>query len=192
MEHIKLFDNGVYYVSRLSNEDADDITSFKCRKNSGYLEGYLKNDALIEEKSSIARTYLIRDIKTDELVGYFSLKAGIVSLNENTSLFRRTFDTIPGVELANFALNISYIEAHELSKGAGKIIFNDFVLKVIENAKEWIGIDIVYIYSLPEKTLIENYRKYGFSRLSSLQERKLHRRIRPRYDQDCIFMFRQL
>lgn len=181
-----------YYLTRITKEDEEIINSFSCRQNGGYLEGYLKECALEDENNSVARTYLVKDMATDELVAYFSLKAGFVSVNEDRGLFESRFDTIPAVELANFAVNANYISTHMTAKGVGKVVFKDFILWIIEKAAEWVGIDFVYIFALPNEKLIKRYRQYGFTRLSSLQERAIHKRIRPRYDENCIFMYRQL
>ena len=136
------------------------------------------------------RTYLVRDRRTKELVGYFSLKAGFVSAEiESDEDGDVGFDAIPAVELANFAINNAYRKTHSLSKGCGLIIFRKFVLPIVKEAAKSIGIAVIYIYSLPEDGLIENYKRYGFSRLAPADELKLHQRIKPRYDKDCIFMF---
>ena len=60
---------------------------------------------------------------------------------------------------------------------------------IIKEVSEKIGVQIVYIYSLPEEKVINNYHKYGFLRLPKKQERKLHRRYKPRYDKGCNFMY---
>ena len=192
MAHSKVFDNGLYYIVHLSEQEMLDIHTFKCREKSGFLESYLKLFALDDELNNKARTYLVRDMLTDELVAYFSLKAGFVSVNDRVGFFKRVFDSIPACELANFAVNKNYIEKHPEAKGIGKVVFSDFVEKVVVSAAEWIGIDIIYLFALPKKDLITRYKTYGFSRLSTLQERAIHKRIRPRYDGNCIFMFRQL
>lgn len=58
------------------------------------------------------RSYLIRDVYSSELVGYFSVKAGLISVNEVHTVEGVTFDTIPGVEIANFAVNEVYQDNH--------------------------------------------------------------------------------
>ena len=39
--------------------------------------------------------------------------------------------------------------------------------------------------------MINRYYSYGFSRLNEENELKLHRRLKPKYDKNCIFMFQQ-
>ena len=68
------------------------------------------------------RTYVVRDNFSSELVGYFSLKAGLISVNEVHTEGETTFDTIPGVEVANFAVNNTYLQKHKEMRGTGLII----------------------------------------------------------------------
>ena len=68
------------------------------------------------------RTYIVRDQVTDEIAGYFAIKAAMMSVNERKKVDRRTgkeriyFDTMPGIEIANFAVNETYIEHNGLSE----------------------------------------------------------------------------
>lgn len=47
---------------------------------------------------------------------------------------------------------------------------------------------MVYLLSLPEQRVIENYQSYGFARLESSNEDRIHARLKPRYDAQCVFM----
>ena len=105
---------------------------------------------------------------------------------------RRVFDTLPGVELADFAINQRYIENHQDLKGVGLVIFKRFILPIINQAAEMIGIKILYLFALPYEDLIARYEKYGFSRLDEPYELELHRRLKPEYDDTCMFMYRML
>ena len=101
-----------------------------------------------------------------------------------------TFDTMPGIELADFAVNSKYINAHPKSKGTGIVIFNDFIRPIAEKAADYIGARILYIFALPYPKLMKHYQeKYGFVRLPSAAEAKLHCRIKPIYDKSCVFMY---
>jgi hypothetical protein len=168
-----------------------DIMQFTASNENGRgLIRYLQKDALKEETNDLARTYIIRDKRDDFIVGYFTLKAGFVAVNERRLfLAKRTFDSIPGVELADFAVNNDYKQKHPDYQGLGKLIFNRFVIPTVKNGQNHIGFRILYIFSLPYESLIDNYKKMKFSRLSKLQEESMHRRIRPYYDTDCIFMY---
>ena len=127
------------------------------------------------------------------------LKAGLISLNEieveveDTETGEHTtvkeFDTLPGVELANFAVNSSYISAYPYLKGVGHVIFTEFIIPTIEQAAQYVGVKMFYIYALPYDKLISRYQRYGFSRLPETEENDLHRRLKPRYDESCKFMY---
>lgn len=176
----------VFSCSHLGTHPNDEelIKGFSAKKGQG-LERYLRYQAFPDEDSGTMRTYMIRNEKTGELAAYFSLKAGLVSTNEQDS----SFDVLPGVELANFAINDNYIDAHPHFKGSGEIIFGKFVVPKVLEAAKIIGVRFIYIFSLPEDRLIEKYMEYGFQRLTPELEIAVHQRLKPRYDKDCIFMF---
>ena len=192
MKRKPIIEGNLYYCHHISEEDKEDVLRFtvETRKGPGIaLQDYIRNIAIPSEREGLTRTYLVRSKKgPEEIVGYFSLQCGLVSVDEK-GLFHRSFDSIPGVEMSNFAINSSYIQKHPQERGVGHVIFTNFVLPVVDKASETVGISILYIFALPAKTLIDRYRAYGFSRLNWKQERSLHRRIKPRYDQGCIFMY---
>lgn len=145
------------------------------------------------------RTYIVRDQVTDEIVGYFAIKAAMMSVNERKKVDRRTgkeriyFDTMPGIEIANFAVNETYIEHNEEVRGIGVLIFYEFIYKIITGIDEMLGVKYLFIYALPYDTLIQRYMKYyHFRRLPDALEQKLHKRIKPEYDDDCVFMYQKL
>ena len=178
------------FASDLTDKELSD---FSVRYNAGqglvqYLYGFAEKD----EADNVMRTYIVRDNKTNELVGYFSLKAGMISVNETKNGDIDKFDTMPGVELANFAANDTYIRKYKALKGCGRIIFDLLIVPTIEEVARKIGIKLIYIFALPIDSLIERYRDYGFKRLPSKQEDELHKRLKPNYDESCIFMYQEL
>ena len=177
----------------MDGRDERDIRAFiPIDERGSGLVAYLQDRAVMDELRSTMRTYLVRDILTDELVGYFSLKAGLVSVNEERYGESVEFDTIPGIELANFAMDGSFRKSHPEARGCGKAIFNDLVLPIVEYAAEVVGVAVLYIFSLPEERVISNYETYGFRRLRGEAELSLHARLKPRYDQQCVFMYAML
>lgn len=204
----------LFYCNHLgvSDKDEQDIMNFTIRdeKGAGLLK-YTQFFAFPEEDEGLMRTYMVRDNRSSELVGYFSLKAGLISYNEHDvpvvdeitgeevvdeetgeKKMRRVFDTLPGVELADFAVNQTYIDNHPDLKGVGLVIYNKFILPVVREAAETIGIKILYLFALPYEDLIDRYKTYGFSRLEKELEEELHKRLKPLYDDDCKFMYRML
>ncbi len=190
-----VFEYDLFYCNHLgtSPSDEQDIMNFtlKNAKTGRGLLDYLQHFAFPEEDAGVMRTYLVRFKPTDELVAYFSLKAGLVSINERETEDGISFDTIPGVELANFAVNHSFVKKYEIN-GIGSVIFENLIKQIIKNVSYDIGVKIIYLFALPYENLINTYSQYGFSRLSSKSEDELHKRLKPRYDQSCIFMFQQL
>ena len=193
----------MFYVEHLnpeSEKDSAEIKNFEIDAPEGQgLSAYLKEYACQDELNREMRTYLVKDMETDECVGYFSLKAGLISLNETEVEIEdtetgqhkivREFDTLPGVELANFAVNSNYINAYPYQKGVGYVIFKKFIIPMINEAASYVGVRMVYIYALPYEKLISRYERYGFRRLPEEEENDLHRRLKPRYDESCKFMY---
>ena len=196
MEHISsILSNGIFYCSHLGSNpnDEKDIMDFSISAPNGQgLKNYLLYSAFLEEENNYMRTYFIRDISTNELVCYFSLKAGLISFNEISNNEKVSFDTLPGIELANFAVNDVYIHNHPSAKGIGLLIFLDFIIPIVKRVSVEVGVRIIYIFALPFESLINRYRDYGFKRLSKSNENQLHKRIKPSYDENCIFMYQMV
>jgi len=192
---MRLPQNSYFICSHLGDapQDVVDIDKFSvCHPETGRgLEEYLKNRALLDEKSNVMRTYMVRFKRTGECVGYFSLKAGLVSMNEEKTHLGVTFDTVPGVELANFAINNAFMQKHNL-KGLGALLFSELIVPFVKKHSNTLGICMIYLFALPYDKLIKTYEGYGFHRLPATAEKKLHQRLKPMYDTSCIFMYQLL
>lgn len=191
----RLIENEIFYCEPLmaTEENLRLIQKFHVATETGIgLELYLKKYAVSDEISHEARTYLVKDNVTDEIVGYFSLKTGMVASRRKWNFFHMDIDSVPGVELANFAVNSVYKDAHKEQKGIGSIIFLDFVLPIVKMAAERVGVSIIYIFALPYRNLIKYYETLNFRRLSKIEEAFIHRNYKPKYDEGCIFMSRPL
>ena len=173
--------------------DIADIKAFEIAhlETSGGLERYLKYQALFDEHSGVMRTYLVRFKSTHECVGYFSLKAGLVSVNEERASNGITFDTVPGVELANFAVNNAFAQKHD-AKGLGYLLFSGLIAPFVREHAKTLGIYMIYLFALPYERLMKTYESYGFHRLPPKAEDQLHQRLKPAYDESCIFMYQLL
>ncbi len=105
----------------------------------------------------------------------------------------KTFDTVPGIEIANFAINECYVREHPDWKGLGLIIFRDFIRELAMQVAAISGTMVLYIFALPFESLIRRYKeKYKFLRLNVAEENDLHNRLKPFYDQSCVFMYQML
>ena len=72
--------NDVYAIFHL--DDSDDLSLFTVSNKKGKgLENYLKYQALNDEKSGIARTYLVKTIDNKEIVAYFTLRTGLITIS---------------------------------------------------------------------------------------------------------------
>jgi len=187
--------DSAFYCDHLgaSENDARDILSFSVQDDRGEgLVNYLQKFAFPDEENGTMRTYLVRNNLTSELVGYFSLKAGLVSFNEMKTETGAVFDILPGIELANFAVNSEYVSNHPKSKGVGAIIFKHLIVPLVHDVAGRVGVKVLYIFALPFEGLIRRYTQYEFMRLETGHEADVHKRLKPRYDEGCVFMYQML
>ena len=181
-----------YYEHLFDNpNNLEQIKNFAIRERSGFgLELYLKETAAFDEEHLLNSTYLVKDKKSHDIVGYFSLKTGLFTVESPT--VEGYFDTIPSVELSNFAVNALYRANHPEVKQIGEILFRSFILPTVQHIQNFVAVKALYIYALPEDKLISHYQKLGFSRLDDEEEKFVHSHVKPKYDADCIFMYQIL
>lgn len=173
-----------------SSENEKLVSEFKAMNDAQGLEDYLKYQSSEDEKNLYSRTYLIKDKVSGELACYFSLRSGLITIQANN--YKEEFDTIPAVELSNFAMNGKYRENHPETHLLGFLFLKHFILPLAQTMSRYIGANSLYIYALPDEKLIEHYEKMGFSRLPKQQEKFVQKHVKPQYDEGCIFMFQNL
>ncbi len=185
-----LLDTEMYSLEHIndSSENTFLIEQFETNDNSRGLEYYLKDIALYDETHNLSRTYLVKDKTTQELTGYFSLRTGLITRQVQDD----KFDSIPAIELANFAVNSDYKKNHPDIKLLGFYIFKNFIIPITECISKYLGVHALYIYALPNDRLIDHYGKMGFSRLPPEQEQFVQFHVKPKYDEGCIFMYQVL
>ena len=186
-------ENPLYYYEHILDnpQNIETIKDFAIADRKGFgLELYLKQTAILDEKEALNSTYLVKDKMTNEIVGYFSLKAGlfIVEIDSESEYF----DSIPAIELSNFAINAMYKRNHPKSVGLGTTILRKFIIPIVQHIQNFVAVKALYIYALPEDKLISHYQKLGFSRLDDEEEKFVHSHVKPKYDADCIFMYQIL
>lgn len=189
-DYENLFADEDFVVEHLftSPENHDLIQSFSVGNSAMGLEIFLKEVAEREESEKQTRTYLIKDRITGELVCYFSMRTGLVTLQVDGD----AFDSLSAVELSNFAMNQVYKSNHPNAKRLGSYFFKRFILPLAQFVSEYIGVSTLYIYALPEDKLMNHYKKLGFSRLPEEQEKIVQNHVKPKYDEGCIFMYQPL
>ena len=141
-------DRHFYYEHLLDSSDNLQLIQDFCVTNtSGYgLERYIKELTESNEKDGSARTYLVKDKFTHEIVAYFSLKSGLFTIDAGNDFFY----SISGIELANFAVNSSYRKNHPDAKNLESTVFAEFVLHFVNFIRSLVGIQAIYIYALPD------------------------------------------
>lgn len=189
-DYENLFADEDFVVEHLftSPENHDLIQSFSVGKSAMGLEIFLKEVAEREEYEKQTRTYLIKDRITGELVCYFSIRTGLVTLQVDGD----AFDSLSALELSNFAMNQIYKANHPNAKRLGSYFFKRFILPLAQFVSEYVGVSTLYIYALPEDKLMNHYKKLGFSRLPEEQEKFVQNHVKPKYDEGCIFMYQPL
>ena len=181
-------DNEYFRVEHIS--DSRDVRraigDFSAGDKAEGLERYLKDLALADEADGDARTYLVRDVVTNELAAYFSLRACLVPVPiDGTDIY-----TIPAIELSNFARNKAYRSTGKRIEKIGGYVFVRFVQPLVRHVSSLIGARLLCLYALPVSRLIRYYETLGFRRLDAAGAEFVHGRIKPKYDQGCVFMFR--
>lgn len=180
--------NDVYIINHLT--DNDDLSTFSIKNPKGKgLQYYLQENAKTDEQSGIARTYLLKTYDTNEIVAYFTLRTGLITISRG--IFKG-FDAITGIELANFAVNDSYRMANDCIPKLGAYIFKQYIFPLVEEISHYVGASLLYIYAIPENKLIEHYKTMGFKAMPSKMERYVYRHVKPFYDKDCKFMIQKI
>lgn len=64
-------------------QQTDDLSSFTVKNDAYVLLAYLRNTAKVEEKDNESRTYIVKDKQTKELVAYFTLGTGIITVKKD-------------------------------------------------------------------------------------------------------------
>ena len=185
-----IFDSPAYSVEQLFDlaNYRKFIDDFTVGNDAAGLESYLKKAAVGDEKNNLARTYFVIDKATGELACYFSLRAGLITIQ----VVDDDFDSLPAIELSNFAVNDTYRKKHTDMQSIGRYTFENFIIPLARFMAKYIGVNSLYIYALPNDRLIEHYSTMGFSRLPPEQEKFVQNHVKPKYDEGCIFMYQTL
>jgi len=152
------------------------------------LETFIKKTSKKEEMTKSNRVYLVKDSKSNEVAGYFSLRNGLFTLEAG----RGAFSSVPAVELSNFAINQNYLNDHPECKKLGELFFHRFILPLVKQVQDISGTQALYIYSLPYDKLMAHYGTLGFLRLDPDEEQFVHQHVKPMYDEGCIFMWQRV
>lgn len=193
------------------------INSFYIKRESDYeqyleqnvvkgLERYLKYCAWEEDLKNETRIYLIKTYMREEIVAYFALKAGMITIDNDDRDIKKEKcaqaegielvpETASGIEISHFAVNDAYRDSHNNAKGIGEYLYPAFIYPIIKKVSRSIGVKIVYLYAADTsengdtesgKRLVNYYKDvFGFVEDNSRE----YRPITPYYDSGCIFMY---
>ena len=161
------YESGAYCCYPISEggslTDRRDVLGFELVHdgNEGILD-YLREGAYRDDRNRTIRTYLVRDRVSEELAGVFSLCTGSFRSSGGASV-----RDLPSVELSCIAVNKRYVDAHPEAEGCGKVFFIDFVLPIVREVRERLGVSRMYLYAAndpddTERKLIRTYEDYQF------------------------------
>lgn len=177
------------------------------------LEQYLKHCAWDDDLTNETRVYVIKTYFTHEIIAYFAIKAGMISVDSQyrnkdkeaqakNQGIKLVPNTISGVEISHFAVNDEYRRNHSRNgskiTGLGAYLFPAFIFPIIKKVSTDIGIKIMYLYAADDtskdsnakNTLINYYKKvFEFNTVSESDE---YKPVTSYYDNGCIFMYRML
>lgn len=177
----------LYNICHISAAKPEELKAFKVNKKEGRgLQVYIQKVAIEDEEQGIARTYLIRDNVSEEIVAYFTLRTGLITVSRGAF---RGFDAYTGIELANFAVNDAYREVNDVIPKLGSYIFINFIYPLVQEVSKYVGAKFLYIYALPQNKLMEHYKTMGFQMATIMMEKFVYRHVKPAYDRGCRFMY---
>mgnify|MGYP000919928590 CR=1 FL=1 len=189
MVNLNALKTELYEVVHLSKNDLNQCNSFETKPGGKGLQIYLQKYAYADELTGISRTYLVKDIISGDLVAYFTLRTGLITVSRG---FMKGFDTHTGIELANFAINEAYRNANEVIPNLGSYLFRRFIVPIVKEISNDVGAEFLYIYALPNDRLMAHYETMGFSKAPVKMEKCVYRHVKPVYDAGCKFMYRKI
>jgi predicted N-acetyltransferase YhbS len=108
------------------------------------LDDWLRRRAMANQASGASRTYVICD--GDNVIGYYALASGSVSVDASPGRFRRNMpQPIPVIILARLAVD----HTHH-GRGIGRMLFRDAAVRIL-NAADTIGIRGILVHAVSEE-----------------------------------------
>ncbi|QIZ76822.1 GNAT family N-acetyltransferase [Ferrimonas lipolytica] len=134
--------------------DNDSTASFSCGVAS--LDVWLRQQALRSNARGTAKTYVVTDSQTEEVVGYYAIAMGSVSRSSAfSSLKRNSPDPIPMVVLARSAVDARY-----QGQGVAIGLLKDCMLRSVA-AMEVVGGAGILVHAVDDQAR-NFYTKFGF------------------------------
>lgn len=157
------------------------MDSFYIDTTCNDVSGFDSNRRVFNEylwfQSDTAVMHYIMESATDRLVAYFSLTASSVLFGDPNNL-----NTIPAIELKMFALDKNYQGA-----GMASVLLDAVIKTIIYYSKEYIGADVIILYSVPVDHVIQLYESKGFIRIGGVLTA-----FRSNFTEGCVPMFLEI
>lgn len=144
--------------------ESHDVSQFDCGAHES-LNHWLKRFALTNQNNESARTYVVH--RSGSVVGYYSISAGSVSVEEAPSRVAKGLarHPVPVILLARLA-----VDRDEKGTGLGKALLKDALLR-IAHAADIVGARAVLVHAVDEQAR-KFYQHFGFE-ASPLHELQL-------------------
>jgi GNAT superfamily N-acetyltransferase len=157
--------------------ESHDVSQFDCGAHES-LNDWLKRFALTNQNNESVRTYVVH--RSDSVVGYYSISAGSVSVEEAPSRVAKGLarHPVPIILLARLA-----VDRNEKGTGLGKALLKEALLR-IAHAADIVGARAVLVHAIDEQAR-KFYRHFGFepSPLHELQLMLLMKDLRKSIEQ---------
>lgn len=137
------------------------------RSGQARLDTWLRASAGQAQRRDASRTYVVTDDDSGRVVGFYTLVAGQVNVEDATSEVRRGMSQhfpIPVVVLARLA-----VDERRQGEGIGAALLADAMLRATRAANE-VGIRAVVVGATDQRAA-QFYRRFGFEALDADQSR---------------------
>lgn len=171
-------------IDNLTDTQRASVEAFCCDEEDKDIEEYLKSEALDHHMSNVTKTYVA--FLGDILIGYFSLAADRVRIESKSKIMskfksrdqRINRNSVPGIQIHHFAVNIEY-----QYMGIGSYLMDNIFFIVANTIYPHIGVCLITVYSLRKS--IGFYSKVGFEKIGG-QQRDNHNTCMAVYIQELI------
>jgi len=138
--------------------DLDFYIDTVCEDISGFDSGYANFNEYLRQQDDTAVIHYMIEAETEKLVAYFSLLSSALLFGEMNNL-----NSVPAIELKMFAVDKQYQKT-----GVTPILLNAILRTISHYAKEYVGANIVLLYSVPVDAVVGLYERCGFQRSEGL------------------------
>lgn len=143
---------------------------------------YLAEKAVNYEKHHLSRNFLVEELETNDLIGFFSLSLKVVDISHlETKLKKKLIlkgkspkhiDYLPVLLIGQFGKNT------KLNKLSGEELFK-IVLEKIEEFRSIVGTQMVFLDSVNHPKIIQFYKGFNFVPYSELIKDENNNQYQP-------------